>query len=143
MAGEFTRSRSRAGHAGIFGSALALLGAIIGFVESRLALVAAESKTALIQLALAAICLVAAIMLLGFGYIFLIASAIVATAHLLQVSWLWTALIAAGLHFILALILLLIFRSAVTKPLFRETAAELKEDREWLRQIGATNRRPS
>src|SRR5690348_3185278 len=120
MAGEFTYSRSRVRHAGIFGSALALLGALIGFVESRLALVAAESKTALMQFAIAGICLVAAIMLLGFGYIFLIASAIVAVAHWLQVSWLWTALIAAGLHFISALILLLVFRSTVTRPMFRE-----------------------
>src|SRR5437588_4097207 len=111
MAGEFTRSRG-AGHAGIFGSALALLGALVAFVESRLTLVAAESKTAVVRIALAAICLVAAVMLLGFGYVFLIASAIVGAAHLLQISWLWTAVIAAGLHFIFALLLLVICRAA-------------------------------
>jgi uncharacterized membrane protein YqjE len=143
MAGEFTRSRGGAEHAGIFGSALALVGALVGFVESRLTLFAAESKTALVRLAVAAICLVAAIMLLGFGYIFLIASAIVGLAHLWQISWLWTALIAAGLHFIVALVLLIIFRATLMKPMFRTTAAELKEDREWLRQIGTTKRRVS
>ena len=143
MSGEFTRSRRGAGHAGIFGSALALLGALIEFVESRLSLVAAESKTALVRFALAAICLLAAIMLLGFGYIFLIASAIVGFAHLLQISWLWTALIAAGIHFIVALFLLILFRSTLMKPLFRETAAELKEDREWLRQIANPDRHRS
>ncbi len=143
MLGEFPRSRRGAGRAGIFGSALALLGALIGFIESRLALVAAESKTALVRVALAAICLVVAVMLIGFGYIFLIASAVVGLAHFLQISWLWTALIAAGLHFILALFLLILFRSMLMKPLFQETAAELKEDREWLRQIANNNHRRS
>jgi uncharacterized membrane protein YqjE len=140
MSDESTRFRYGAGPSGIFGSALALLGALIGFIESRGALIAAESKTALVQFAIAAICLIAALMLLGFGYVFLIATAIVGIAHLAQISWLWTALIAAGLHFILALFLLIIVRNKMTKPLFRATAAELKEDREWLRQIG-TNRR--
>ena len=143
MSGESTRSRSGAGPGGIFGSILALLSALVGFIESRAALVAAESKTALIQFAIAAICLVAALMLFGFGYIFLVASVIVGVAHLAQISWLWTALAAAGVHFVLALLLLIIVRSRVTKPLFRATAAELKEDREWLRQMGTTNRRSS
>ena len=140
MSGESTRFRYRAGPSGIFSSALALLGALIAFVESRAALIAQESKTAFVQFAIAAACLIAALMLLAFGYVFLVASAIVGIAHLAQISWLWTALIAAGVHFILALFLLLIVRNRVTKPLFRETAAELKEDREWLREI-ATNRR--
>jgi uncharacterized membrane protein YqjE len=140
MSGESTRFRYRAGPSGIFSSALALLGALIAFVESRAALIAQESKTAFVQFAIAAACLIAALMLLAFGYVFLVASAIVGIAHLAQISWLWTALIAAGVHFILALLLLLIVRNRVTKPLFRETAAELKEDREWLREI-ATNRR--
>jgi hypothetical protein len=140
MSGESTRFRYRAGPSGIFSSALALLGALIAFVESRAALIAQESKTAFVQFAIAAACLIAALMLLTFGYVFLVASAIVGIAHLAQISWLWTALIAAGVHFILALLLLLIVRNRVTKPLFRETAAELKEDREWLREI-ATNRR--
>ena len=140
MSGESTRFRYRAGPSGIFSSALALLGALIAFVESRAALIAQESKTAFVQFAIAAACLIAALMLLAFGYVFLVASAIVGIAHLAQISWLWTALIAAGVHFIPALLLLLIVRNRVTKPLFRETAAELKEDREWLREI-ATNRR--
>lgn len=140
MSGESTRFRYGAGPSGIFGSALRLLGALIEFVESRAALIASESKSAFVQFAIAAICLIAALMLLAFGYIFLVAIAIVGIAHFAQISWLWTALIAAGVHFILALFLLLIARSRMTTPVFRATAAELKEDRDWLRQIG-TNRR--
>ena len=41
--------------------------------------------------------------------------------------------------FIVALVLLLVARSRVTKPLFRATLTELKKDREWLKNLDATN----
>jgi uncharacterized membrane protein YqjE len=50
------------------------------------------------------------------------------------------ALIAAGAHFVIALVLLLVARSRMTKPFFRATLTELKEDREWLKRLNATNR---
>src|SRR5690242_1866782 len=111
MSDGTTRSRRTAGSGGFIGSLFALLSALVGFVESRAALVAAESKAALIQFAILAICVVAALMLFAFGYIFLVASAIVGVAQLAQVSWLWTALAAAGIHFVLALIFLLVARN--------------------------------
>jgi uncharacterized membrane protein YqjE len=48
-------------------------------------------------------------------------------------------LAAAGAHFVVALMLLLVARSRMTKPLFRATLTELKEDREWLKNLDATN----
>jgi uncharacterized membrane protein YqjE len=144
MSDRTTRSRSSAGPGGFIGSLLALLSALVEFVETRAALVAHESKAAAIQFAILGICLVAALMLFAFGYIFLVASVIVGVAHLAKVSWLWTALAAAGVHFFLALVCLIIVRSKMTKPLFQATSAELKEDREWLRHLGTTtNRRPN
>src|SRR5205807_2008588 len=106
MSDGTTRSRASAGPGGFIGSLLALLSALVGFVETRAALVAQESKAAFIQFAILGICLVAALMLFAFGYIFLVASVIVGVAHLAQVSWLWTALAAAGVHFLLALVCL-------------------------------------
>jgi len=120
---------------GFIGSLVALASALADFFESRSALFAAESKAALIQFVLVAICLVAALLFFAFGYIFLLATAVVAIAHLAQVSWLWTALAAAGLHLLIALILLLVARSGIKRPIFRETAAELKKDREWLKNL--------
>jgi uncharacterized membrane protein YqjE len=143
MSDGTTRSRRAAGPGGFIGSLFALLSALVGFVESRAALVAEESKAALVQFAILGICLVAALMLFGFGYIFLVASAVVGIARLAQVSWLWTALGAAAVHFVLALIFLLVARSKMTKPLFQATTAELKEDREWLRNLGTTSRPPN
>jgi uncharacterized membrane protein YqjE len=143
MPGESTRSRRGAGPGGIFGSVLALVSALAEFFETRAALIAAESKAAMIQFAIAAICLIAALTLFGLGYVFLVASVIVGVAQLAQISWLWTALAAAGVHFIVALFLLIIVRARITKPVFRATASELKQDREWLKQLGTTNRRPN
>jgi len=46
-------------------------------------------------------------------------------------------------HFIIAMILVLIARSRMTKPVFRATLAELKKDREWLKHLDATNQSTS
>ncbi len=140
MAEEATRSRNPAGHAGLLDNLLALASALAGFFESRFALFSKESKAALVQMLGLAAFLIAALMLVAVGYVFLIASAVVGLAHLAQVSWLWVALAAAGTHFLIAVVLLLVARSRMTKPLFRATASELKKDREWLKNLETTSR---
>jgi uncharacterized membrane protein YqjE len=139
MISETTRSRNPAGHTGLLQNLLALTSALADFFESRFALLAEESKAALVQLLVLAICLIVALILFGFGCVFLIASAVVGLAHLAGISWLWTALMAAGAQFIIALVLLLVARSRMTKPLFRATISELKKDREWLKNLDATD----
>jgi uncharacterized membrane protein YqjE len=143
MISETTRSRNPAGHAGLLENLLALASALTEFFEGRFALFAQESKAALVQLLVLAACLILALVLCVLGYVFLIASAVVSLAHLAGISWIWTALAAAGAHFVVALIVLLVARSRMTKPLFRATLSELKEDREWLKNLGATNQRTS
>src|SRR5437870_10928282 len=95
MISETTRSRNPAGHAGLLQNLLALASALVDFFESRFALLAEESKAALVQLLVLASYLVLALILCAFGYVFLIASAVVGLAHLAGISWLWTALMAA------------------------------------------------
>jgi uncharacterized membrane protein YqjE len=73
------------------------------------------------------------------GYVFLIASGVVGLAHLAGISWVWAALAAGGAHFVVALILLLVARRQMAKPFFRATLTELKEDREWVKNLNATN----
>jgi uncharacterized membrane protein YqjE len=143
MISETTRSRNPAGHAGLLENLLALVAALAEFFESRFALVAQESKTALVQLLVILACLVLALVLCVLGYIFLVATVIVGVAHLAGISWLWTALAAAGVHFIIALVLLVVARSRITKPVFRATISELKKDREWLKNLDRTNQSTS
>ena len=139
MISETTRSRNPAGHAGLLENLLALASSLADFFESRFALFAQESKTVLVQLLVLAACLILALVLCVFGYIFLIASAVVGVAHLAGISWIWTALAAAGMHFVVALVLLVIARNRMTTPLFQKTLSELKKDREWLKNLDTTN----
>ena len=136
---QSTRSRNPAGHAGLLENLLALLNALAEFFESRFALLAEESKGAAVQLLILVGSVIFALLLCALGYVFLITGAVVGLAHLIGISWPWIALAAAVVHFIVALVLLLVARSRVTKPLFRATLTELKKDREWLKNLDATN----
>ena len=82
------------------------------------------------QLLVLAACSILALVSCVLGYIFLIASGFVGLAHLAGISWVWTALAAAGAHFVIALILLAVARGQISKPFFRATLTELKKDRE-------------
>ena len=136
---ESTRSRNPAGHAGLLENLLALLNALAEFFESRFALLAEESKGAAVQLLILVGCVIFALLLCALGYVFLITGAVVGLAHIIGISWPWVALAAAVVHFIVALVLLFVARSRITKPLFRATLTELKKDREWLKNLDATN----
>jgi uncharacterized membrane protein YqjE len=143
MISESPRSRNPAGHAGLLENLLALASALADFFESRFALLAQESKAAAVQVLILASCLILAVVLCALGYIFLITGAVVGVAHLAGVSWPWIALAAAAVHFIIAIVLLLVAYSRITKPVFRATLAELKKDREWLKHLDATNQSTS
>jgi uncharacterized membrane protein YqjE len=139
MAGENSPPEARARQTGLIGSLVALASALADFFESRAALFATESKAAAVQFLVIAICLVATLLFFAFGYIFLLAAAVVGIAHWADVSWPWIALDAAALHILIALILVLIALSGIKKPIFRETTAELKKDREWLKNLETNN----
>jgi uncharacterized membrane protein YqjE len=139
MISESSRSRNPAGHAGLLQNLLALASALAEFFESRFALLAEESKAAALQVLILAGCLIFALLLCAVGYVFLIIGAVAGIAHLAGISWPWIALATAALHFIIALVLVLVARSRITKPFFRATLIELKKDREWLRNLQTTN----
>jgi uncharacterized membrane protein YqjE len=135
MAGETMRFRNPAGHAGLLNNLVSLLNSVAGFLETRIALFSRESKFALVHVLVLVGCLAAAAFLAVFGYIFLVASAIVGLAHVFHISWVKMALLAAGLHFVLAFVCVMIARSRMNKSMFEMTGAELKKDREWLKNL--------
>src|ERR1043166_3014426 len=139
MISKSSRSRNPAGHAGLLQNIFALTSALAEFFESRFVLLAQESKAAAVQVLILASCLILAVLLCAIGYIFLITGAVAGLAHLVGISWPWIALAAAALHFIIALVLVLVARSRITKPFFRATLTELKKDREWLKNLQTTN----
>ena len=139
MAGHRMQFRNPAGHAGLLNNLLALANALADYFGSRAGLFARESKEALAHFILLAVCLFAAAVLCGIAYVFLLASVVVGVANALHVSWVWTALVAALIHFGLAIVFLLIGRSRIRKPVFRATAEELKKDRGWLKNLDKKN----
>ena len=135
MAGETMRFRNPAGHAGLLHNLMSLLNSVVGFLESRLALFAKESKTALVHVLLLLGCLAAGAFLAVFGYIFLVASAIAGLSQAFHVSWIKITLLTAALHFLLAFACVMIARSRMHKSMFEMTGVELKKDREWLKNL--------
>jgi len=140
MAGETMRFRNPAGHAGLLHNLVSLLNSLVGFLESRLALFAKESKTALIHVLVLVGCLAAAAFLAVFGYLFLVASGIAGLSHVLHMSWIKITLMAAGLHFVLAFVCVMIARGRMRKSMFEMTGVELKKDREWLKNLDKQSR---
>ena len=138
MADRSMLFRNPAGHAGLWANCAALVSSGAHFLESRLALASKEAKAAAIHLATLVACFIAAALLVLLGYLFLIVFAIVGVAHLLGVSWIWIALVAALLHFGGALLCVIIARGQFKQPVFRDTASVLKEDTEWLKNLNQT-----
>src|SRR3954447_12006673 len=140
MAFQTLHSRDPAGHDGLIGTVLALVTDFASLAESRLALFVRESKSALVQLIFLVACLLAALLCVFLGYIFLLVSVIFGVARLVQTSWIWIALITAGAHFLLAIIALVLARLKTKKAPYPELAAELKKDREWLKNLDTSSR---
>ena len=138
MADQASRSRNPAGHAGLLDNLIALVGALAVFFESRAALFAKESRTAMIRVLAILICMIEALMFFACGYVFLIAAAVVGIAQATKTSWAVIALAAAGVHFVFAMVLLLIVQAKMKRPLFRATVEEIKKDCEWLENLDQT-----
>lgn len=134
------RFRNPAGHAGLLSNFVSLLNGLVSFLEARASLFAQESKGALTHIIVLVACLIGALVLVAFGYVFLLVSAIVAIAHALGISWVWIAMATALLHFVLAFVCLLVARGQLKEKMFESTAAELKRDREWLKELDKRSR---
>ncbi len=143
MAGDTMRFRNPAGHAGLLNNLVSLANTLAGFFESRIGLFARESKTALVHLLLLAAGLIGGLLLLAFGYVFLLVSAVFVIAHATGISWVWIAFGAGVLHLLLALGCALFAKAQLSKPMFKAIVAELKKDREWLKTVDKKNQSPS
>lgn len=131
--------RERAGHPGLVRNLLGLVNSFAEFVAVRTALFARESKTAAAHFLTVIVAVVAALLFLTLGYFFLLVSVVVAIARFAGVSWIWVALAGALVHFILAVICLLIARARLRPWPYAELRAELSKDREWLRNLEHTS----
>ncbi len=132
--------RNPAGHAGLRQNLKALVASFTQFLESRFKLAARESKGAMRQLVMVAVCMGAALVLLLLGFVFLMVFAIVGIAHLVGISWIWIALAAALLLFAIAFLCVIMARGQLKHSIFPDTASVLKEDTKWLKNLDQTKR---
>src|SRR5205823_14415280 len=100
MSNKSPPSVNPAGHSGLLGNALALISAVADFFESRLALVAQESKSAAVQILILIGCVVFAAALCVMGYVFLVVSVIAGLAQLDGTTLPWFAMIFCVVHVI-------------------------------------------
>jgi len=138
MARASARSRNPAGHSGLIDNAIGFVSAIFAYVETRAALLGAESKAMLLQLVVVLAFGLGAVVAVLFGYIFLLASLIVGIAHSTGVSWTWVTLCTGLVHIMLAMICVLLAKSKLRGRLYPETRAELKRDQQWLKSLRKT-----
>ena len=132
-----------AGYAGLGANLAAFVSSGARFLESRLSLVSSEAKGAIKHLVTLVACFMAALFLAVAGYFFLLVFVVIGLAHLLRVSPIWTALGVGLLHFGGAVLCVIVARGQFKRPVFRDTAAVLKEDTEWLKNLDQTKAKRS
>jgi uncharacterized membrane protein YqjE len=130
--------RNPAGHAGLIDNAISFFSAFFAYVETHAALLASESKAALLKLVTVVAFGLGALIAVVFGYIFVLVSLVVGIAHRTGIFWIWIALITGLLHIGVAAVCVFLAKSTLRSRLYAETRVELKRDQAWLKTLGKT-----
>jgi len=113
----------------------------LDLVTSRIALFQLEAKQAAARNAGRAVMMVGASLATLVMWILLIA-AITGMVHaFMNFAWYWTCLIIAGIHLLVAVILIR-FACAPGPPTFKHTRSEFQKDREWLQNLQHRKSKP-
>ena len=125
----------------LFAHFAALLAAKLAYLRARLELAGIEAREASVHYAIILGLAIGALIVLVFGYLFLVialvflVAALVGTPH----AWIWVLLGAAFLHLLGAAILGWIAKVKLSAPMFTESLNELKKDQEWLKTTAKQN----
>jgi uncharacterized membrane protein YqjE len=120
--------------AGLWGHLSGLLGAKLAYLRARAELAGIEGREAAVHYGIALGLAVGGLVLLVFGYFFLVLAAVFAIAWAFGGgnAWLWVLLGAAVLHILGAGGLLFAVRMKITRPVFTATLDEFRKDQAWL-----------
>src|SRR5437660_190892 len=133
MAEPTTVTGDPAPHAGFADEVRFFLASLSGYFHARLELAGVEAKDAALHYFKMVALVGAAAFGLVFGYVFFIASAVMAVAYYAGWPLRWVLLGVSLLHFILAILAVLIVKAMFSVPQFEATLAEFEKDREWLK----------
>jgi uncharacterized membrane protein YqjE len=113
---------------GIVAKLLSLGGSFGRHIQALLALAGHESKeAATLYLKLLAV-VVAALVFMVFGYVFLLLFVAFSLAGIFGISWIWISLGLAVLHLVAAAIGGFYVKTHIVSPVFTSTSSELKKD---------------
>jgi len=126
--------RRAAEAAGLWGHLCGLLVSQLDYLRARCALAGLEGREAATQYGLALGLAVGGLVLLVFGYFFLVLAGVFALAWMLGGgnAWLWVLLGAATLHLLGAVGLFFAVRRQFLRPVFPATREEFRKDQAWL-----------
>jgi uncharacterized membrane protein YqjE len=133
--------RRAAANAGFIGRISGFLAALASYLSARFQLAGLEAKEAMLHYAIVAGLLAGGLVVVVFGYFFLVLFAVFGIAWAIggPHTWIWVSLGAAVVHFAGAVALVFIARAKLSTPMFTATLEEFKKDNQWL----TTSARPS
>lgn len=109
-----------------------VLRALVLYCQARTRLFGLEWKEAVEYLSKRLVLGILAGIFLLFGYLLLLAGAIIVIDHFTRVPWWFVCLLLAPGHLFLGYLFLRMAKRPPDVPLFEETLKELEKDREWL-----------
>jgi len=131
----------RTGEYGLFAHLAGLLAAKLAYLRARLELAGIEAREAGVHYAIILGLAIGALIVLVFGYLFLVIALVFLVAALLgtEHAWIWVLLGAAFLHLLGAAVLGWMAKVKLSAPMFTESLNELKKDQEWLKTTAKQN----
>lgn len=119
---------------GILGELAALLGAKLAYLRARFELASIEGKDALANLAIILALAIGALVVIVFGYFFVVIALVflIAWAYGGGNAWIWVMIGAGVLHFLIAAGLALVAKVRLDRRMFEATLDEFRKDQEWL-----------
>ncbi len=116
------------------------LASLLKILELKLQLFGFESREAGVHLAILGALIVGALACLAVALVFLAVFLLYVVIKLTGWEWGWAALLAAVLLLVLSGVAAFVLKSRITRPLYTMSLAELKKDREWLKQTRAKDK---
>jgi uncharacterized membrane protein YqjE len=125
----------RTGEYGLFAHLAGWLAANLAYLRARLELAGIEAREAGVHYAIILGLAIGALIVLVFGYLFLVIALVFLVAALIGTphAWIWVLLGAAFLHILGAATLGWIAKVKLSAPMFTASLNELKKDQEWLK----------
>ncbi len=111
--------------------------AVAALIQTRLTLILIEFRELAQERVRSLVSLVIAAILLFYTWGLILAGGVAAIAALTQWPWYWIALITAGIHLLIAIILVKLPKAEQKEP-FSITRSEFKKDREWIETLKKT-----